>query len=150
MLNLSTKNEISLKEEVDFLKLYVEVENFRWKNKVNFVVNIDESIDIYNVKIPPMLIQPLLENAFVHAFDQNYSNPTITLDFNKLGDLLEINIIDNGKGMIAKEANALHESKALKIIEERLKLLNDNKTKNIEITSDSDGTKVTLVLRIDL
>ena len=150
MLNLSTKNEISLKEEVDFLKLYVEVENFRWKNKVNFVVNIDESIDIYNVKIPPMLIQPLLENAFVHAFDQNYANPTIMLNFNKLGDLLEINIIDNGKGMIAKEANALHESKALKIIEERLKLLNDNKTKNIEITSDSDGTKVTLVLRIDL
>ena len=150
MLNLSTKNEISLKDEIDFLKLYVEVENFRWKNKVNFIVNIDDSIDIYNVKIPPMLIQPLLENAFVHAFDQNYANPTIMLNFNKLGDLLEINIIDNGKGMIAKEANALHESKALKIIEERLKLLNENTTKNIEITSDSDGTKVTLVLRIDL
>ncbi len=150
MLNMSTKNEVSLNEEIDFLKLYVEVENFRWKNKIDFQINVDQSINIYTLKIPPMLIQPILENAFVHAFDQNYSNPIIEINFSEDNDNLQIVVKDNGKGMIKKEdSNTIHESKALKIIDERLSLLNKNNGPNITLNSDDNGTKVTMVLRIN-
>jgi sensor histidine kinase YesM len=148
MLNLSTKNEVSLNEELDFLKLYVEVENFRWKNKIDLQLVIDKSVNIYELKIPPMIIQPILENAFVHAFDQSFENPTIKIQLKLNENYLEIMIEDNGKGFIKKEhLNSTHESKALKIIEERLQLLNNN-SNNLTIDSDNNGTKVTMLFKV--
>ncbi len=150
MLNLSTKDEISLKDEIDFLKLYVEVENFRWKNKIEFDVQIDSQLDIYRIKIPPMLIQPIIENSFVHAFDQNHLQPIIKLIIRIKIDYLEIIIEDNGKGNTTQiTQNKTHDSKALKIINERLQLLNHNIEENIFIDFHEKGTKVRMILKVD-
>ena len=150
MLNLSTKDEISLKDEIDFLKLYVEVENFRWKNKIEFDVQIDSQLDIYRIKIPPMLIQPIIENSFVHAFDQNHLQPIIKLIIRIKIDYLEIIIEDNGKGNTTQiTQNKTHDSKALKIINERLQLLNHNSKENIFIDFHEKGTKVRMILKVD-
>ncbi|MBO6211433.1 sensor histidine kinase [Algoriella sp.] len=150
MLNLSTKNEISLNEEIEFLKLYNEVENFRWQNKVNFVVDIANDVDIYKTKIPPMLLQPIVENAFVHAFNQSYVNPTITLNVTHKEKYFVIKIEDNGKGFSRNiDSNKTHESKALKIIMARLHLLNNDKNDDVSIFSDENGTIVTMLLNVD-
>lgn len=149
MLNLSTKDEISLKDEIDFLNLYVEVENFRWKNKVDFEVEIDPKVDIYRIKIPPMLIQPIIENAFVHAFDTTYSEPTIKLKLVLKDKFLEIIVEDNGKGSANQiKENKVYESKALKIINERLQLLNHNSDDNLFIDFQKEGTVVKLIFLI--
>ncbi|MGU9939206.1 histidine kinase [Empedobacter brevis] len=149
MLNLSTKDEISLNDEIDFLKLYVEVENFRWRNKVLFEIDVDAQLDIYRIKIPPMLIQPIIENAFVHAFDQNHPHPKVNLSFCLKKNYLELTIEDNGKGSTNKRTNnRLYESKALKIINERLQLLNQNSGDNIFIDFHERGTAVRMLLRI--
>lgn len=152
MLNISTRNEISLSEEIEFLKLYVEVENFRWKNKISFNIDINCGIDIYNVKIPPMLLQPLIENTFVHAFDQSFLNPQVSLKFSLDENFLKIVVEDNGKGKSQitsniEEKDKLYESKALKIINERLRLFNQNQDENITITYDEFYTRVYLLLR---
>ncbi|WP_333662247.1 sensor histidine kinase [Chishuiella changwenlii] len=148
MLNISTRNEISLSEEIEFLKLYVEVENFRWMNKVSFDVETTCGIDIYNVKIPPMLLQPLVENAFVHAFDQNSVNPQIILKFSFDENFLKIVVEDNGKGFSNKKRNEkLYESKALRIINERLRLFNQDKGEYITISFEKSRTRVYLLLR---
>lgn len=148
MLNISTRNEISLSEEIEFLKLYVEVENFRWKNKVGFNVEVTHGIDIYNVKIPPMLLQPLIENSFVHAFDKNFFNPQISLKFSLDDNFLKIVVEDNGKGFSNKKRDdKIYESKALKIIDERLRLFNQNQGENITISYDESRTRVYLLLR---
>ena len=150
MLNLSTKNDISLNEEIEFLKLYIEVENFRWQNKVNFVIDIANDVDIYKAKIPPMLLQPIIENAFVHAFNQSYVNPTIILKVTQKDKYFTITIADNGKGFSKNtDLNKTHESKALKIISERLYLLNNDKNDNISIVSNENGTTVTMLLSVD-
>lgn len=148
MLNISTRNEISLSEEIEFLKLYVEVENFRWMNKVCFEVKTTCSIDIYNVKIPPMLLQPLIENAFVHAFDQNSINPQIILKFSFDEEFLKIVVEDNGKGFSDKKRDKkLYESKALRIINERLRLFNQDKGEYITISFGQTYTRVYVLLR---
>lgn len=144
MLNISTRNEISLSEEIEFLKLYVEVENFRWMNKVSFDVETTCGIDIYNVKIPPMLLQPLVENAF----DQNSVNPQIILKFSFDENFLKIVVEDNGKGFSNKKRNEkLYESKALRIINERLRLFNQDKGEYITISFEKSRTRVYLLLR---
>jgi len=149
MLNISTRNEISISEEIEFLKLYVEVENFRWMNKVCFEVKTSCSIDIYNVRIPPMLLQPLIENAFVHAFDQNSINPQIILKFSFDEEFLKIVVEDNGKGFSDKKRNEkLYESKALRIINERLRLFNQDKGEYITISFEQSCTRVYVLLRI--
>ena len=149
MLNLSTKDEISLKDEIDFLKLYVEVENFRWNNKIQFTIEKDENVDIHRIKIPPMLIQPIIENAFVHAFDQYSLQPTINLKLALQQNFIEITVEDNGKGILNQEkGNKNYESKALKIINERLQLLNHNLDENIFISFQEKGTRVRLILKI--
>ena len=149
MLNLSTKDEISLNDEIDFLKLYVEVENFRWQNKISFEIDIDSQLDIYKIKIPPMLIQPIIENAFVHAFDKNKLEPKIKLSLCLKESYLQLIIEDNGKGSNNNGTTSkIYESKALKIIEERLQLLNQNYEKNIFIDFHDKGTVVKMNLNI--
>ncbi|WP_413533669.1 histidine kinase [Empedobacter brevis] len=149
MLNLSTKDEISLNDEIDFLKLYVEVENFRWQNKILFEIELDDQLDIYKIKIPPMLIQPIIENAFVHAFDKNNLEPKIKLTLLLENNYLQLIIEDNGNGSNRNtKTSKIYESKALKIIEERLHLLNQNSEKNIFIDFHKNGTVVKMILNI--
>lgn len=71
-----------------------------------------------------MLLQPFVENVFVHAFNENHPNPQLSITFTmKSTELLECKIIDNGNGKASFSKTKLHESKALKLAQERLKLM---------------------------
>lgn len=67
VLENSKHNTISLSEELETLKIYLELEKLRFENKFDYKINIDQAIDKDDIRIPPMLIQPYLENAIWHG-----------------------------------------------------------------------------------
>lgn len=146
-LNNSSKTKINLLEELQYLQSYVVLENMRFKEMVNFDLKVSNEVDIFETEIPPMLIQPFLENAFIHAFDSSSINPKLNLSFEIKNNNLFIEINDNGKGLDVKNLNQLTQSKGIKLAQERISLFQPNEKDSIAITSKiNEGTSI--VLRI--
>jgi len=146
-LDNSSKLRISLDGELDYLKSYIALENMRVSNRVDVKISVAESIDPFEVEVPPMLIQPFVENVFVHAFDGSTISPQLTLIFAEQESALTITIQDNGKGMSATHNNNFLKSKGMRLAKERIALIQDNS--RIEIISNTnDGTTIILKLRI--
>lgn len=148
-LNHSSQQKISLLEELQYIKSYITLENMRFKDKIDLVVSVDESIDLLDIEIPPMLVQPFIENVFVHAFDSTIKEPKLFLNFKLAESILKIEILDNGHGVSANSMNKLHTSKGIKLAKERLSLFNSSSKNTIEINSEKNkGT--TVIIAIDL
>lgn len=151
-LNLDhcTKPTILLVEEIEYLQLYIRVENMRFNNAIKVKVEIDPSIDIYEVEIPTMLLQTFVENVFVHAFPGSVPNPSLKISFKMISEgVLQCKIKDNGIGYSLNSTNKLHESKGVKLVQERLHLLGYNVEKTVEIISKkNNGTAIILNLNV--
>ena len=144
-LENSSEFKISISDEIKFLKLYVEVQNIRFNNQVKFKTVISPELDKYKKIIPPMLIQPLIENCFEHAFNETISNPKIVLEIKKESNKIVVSVTDNGIGF--KEKNQTKaQSKALKLVEERIKLL--GKDDQIVKEKLSNGTCVSFSIEL--
>jgi ligand-binding sensor domain-containing protein len=142
--------------EVSILKNYLELEKLRFQGKFDYEIELDEEID-YDVGIPPMLIQPHVENAILHGLKPMESDGQLDIRFILEEEMLEIQIEDNGVGR--KRAKELkkrkdHRSMATKINKDRLRLLKMAVNQNIEIRildkedeqGNALGTKVILKL----
>lgn len=136
-LENSSEFKIAISDEIKFLKLYVHVQNTRFNNQVKFTTVISPKLDKYKKLIPPMLIQPLLENCFEHAFNESIFSPTIVLEIKKESDKMVVSVTDNGIGF--KEKSQIKaQSKALKLVEERIKLLDkDNQIVKEKLSNGS-------------
>ena len=156
-LDYSNQKSISLEEEIEFLTNYVDLQNMRFGDKVKFVINYPEE-HVKDILIPPMIIQPLIENVFVHAFSSAINNPILEVNiYVKIpvddANTLYIDVKDNGVGRSNKKVDA-HLSKGLSIIQERLQLINSTNKNSIElkyvdlkdIDPNTSGTKVQLKL----
>ena len=136
-LENSSEFKISISDEIKFLKLYVEVQNIRFNNQVKFKTITSPELDKYQKLIPPMLIQPLIENCCEHAFNETIGNPKIELKIKKEANKIIISVTDNGLGFKEK-SNIKSQSKALKLVEERIKLLSkDNKLVKERLSNDT-------------
>lgn len=142
-LEHSSEFKITINEEIKFIKLYVEVQNIRFNNKVKFITKVDPTIDKFKKLVPPMLIQPLIENCFQHAFDESISTPKITLTIKSNDTQLFITVSDNGTGF-KNSSNTNKQSKALKLVEERIKLLDDKNSFIIKHLSIGVEVEITL------
>ena len=101
ILESSTVQEITLAEEIKTLKLYLCIENIRFSNEINFTIKIDSSIDLKTIKIPPLALQPFLENSIWHGLSSKEKNKKMMVQIEKISsDYLQINIEDNGIGRI--------------------------------------------------
>ena len=146
-LNNSSTQRIALSNEIEYLQSYITLENMRFKNEVEFELIIDEELDLFETEIPPMLIQPFIENVFVHAFDSRSINPKLTLSFTQNDNYLVIEIMDNGKGMQSPNLDKLHASKGIDLAKERIALFQENNENPISISSKlNEGTIVVLKL----
>ena len=140
-LNYSSKKHINLKEEIKYLTLYVKIQNLRFGNKIHFNLSVNESIDLFETEIPPLLLQPLIENSFEHAFDDSIVDPKINLYISETSDYLVISVKDNGVGFKLENSE---NSKGLKLIRERILILNSNNS--IDINTGEEGTEARLLL----
>ncbi len=113
ILEASSLKEIPLAEELETVELYMNIENIRFSNEINFEIKVDEGIDTHVVKIPSLILQPFLENALWHGLSSKEGEKSVNIHVKK-GEkgFIQIAITDNGVGR--KKAEELKESKVLK------------------------------------
>jgi hypothetical protein len=148
-LNNSSAQRIALSDEIKYLQSYITLENMRFKYKIKFELIIDDDFDLFETEIPPMLLQPFIENVFVHAFDSNSKDPKLTLSLKQIGNYLYCEINDNGKGMATESLNKFSTSKGIKLAKERIALFQNETDNAVTISSTSAGTTVVLKLQTD-
>ena len=157
IVNNSKQQYISIIEEIECLKEYMDLEKMRLDNKFDYTINIDSSIDVEEKNILPMIIQPLVENSIWHGIVPSSKPGIISIDFKKTDGMVICKVEDNGVGINAKvndrEKSQNNLSLAMKNVSERLKIiseLNDTtwsiKTEDKSLSDPSEtGTIVTIV-----
>ena len=99
ILEASSLKEIPLAEELETVDLYMNIENIRFSNEINFDIIAGETIDTHNIKIPSLILQPFLENALWHGLSPKEGDKSITLELKKVdAGFIHIIITDNGVG----------------------------------------------------
>lgn len=147
VLHNSRQEEISLAEEITTLKNYIELEQQINSNTFEYSITTNLSIDPEEILIPPMLIQPFVENSIKHGIS-SVENGKITVNFSVKKNLLHCEIIDNGIGVYrSKEFKKIspHKSVALKVTQERIRNLSKKSAFSISELYDEGrvtGTKV--------
>jgi putative methionine-R-sulfoxide reductase with GAF domain/streptogramin lyase/anti-sigma regulatory factor (Ser/Thr protein kinase) len=126
----SDKEMVTLHEELEILNLYVELEAIRFKDSFQYKIECDEDIDLDEVKVPTLLVQPFVENAIWHGLMHKEGDRKLHIQFFEKGDYLQCTIEDNGIGreMSDKTKPATgqgkkHISKGISVSVERLKTL---------------------------
>lgn len=113
ILEASSQREISLAEELETVELYMNIENIRFSNDINFKIDVSEDIDIHTVKIPSLILQPFLENALWHGLSSKEGEKNISLKVTSGEEgFINIAIVDNGVGR--DMAEKIKEGKVLK------------------------------------
>lgn len=142
VLESSFNEFVSLTKELDLLENYLKLQRFRFGDLITYQVNVDEFINKSTTLIPPMLLQPFLENAIEHGRGGKGVVLHLSVNFELKNEYLMIEIQDNGIGLNKKdEKQAKHVSRALSIVKERLELLEPilHKKSTIEICNLSNS-----------
>jgi len=155
----SRESYISVDEELKGLRYYMDIEKLRFDNKFDYSVSLDPEIDGEFMEIPPMVIQPYVENAIIHGLIHKRGTGQIDLNVSLVNDYMLWVIEDNGigrsKAMKIREDSGLHrKSRGMLITMERLEVLNKiNKdkfsVKVIDLKNESGeatGTRVELMI----
>ncbi len=150
VLDSSRTESISVQKEVAIIKDYLSLQQLRFNDEFDFNVTVDTDIDQENMVLPPMLLQPFVENAVEHGMKSLGVDKRgkIDVDFVQEDNRLKISVKDNGKGIKATlNKNKQHLSHATTITKERV--ANINKLKEYEVSLDiasvdGQGTEVTL------
>ena len=134
ILESSRKNYISLEEEIEILDYYIGFQMLRFNNKFTYTIKISENIDKENTLIPPMLVQPFVENAIEHGFSNEIEKPHLNISFSLKNNYISVIIEDNGKGISDVQNKPNHQSLAVQITKERLDVIFSKKhKKNINL-----------------
>lgn len=147
VLHNSRQEEINLKEEISILKNYIELEQQMNFNSFEYSITTNLDFDSEEILIPPMLIQPFIENSIKHGI-KTIKNGVITLNFATKKGFLLCSIIDNGIGIQQSKKDkktTSHKSIAIKVTEERIKALSKKSKFSIDETVENKlvtGTKV--------
>lgn len=131
ILKNSREELITLHEEIQTIDNYLNLHQLRLGDKLSFQVSSSEELDTEATFLPPMLVQPFVENAILHGIEKMEGNGHISVSFRKEKDQLIIAVEDNGKGIETNGQNENHVSYALHIFKERV--ANLKKTSGTEI-----------------
>ena len=147
---------ISIQKELEILGIYLELEHFRFKDKFEYKIYVDESLDDDDFEIPPMLIQPYIENAIWHGLRYKENSGNLSLKLTKRENDLNIAISDNGIGRkksaeLKTNNQKKNRSTALRNIKERIQIVNELHGLKIKVSikdfnKDGTGTIVELIV----
>ena len=162
MLNNSRKSYISLDDEITFLTRYLELEKIRFASSFMYRFELEPALKDHTVYIPPMLIQPIIENAIKHGLAPKNGSGQLDVKFWMKEDILYCTVEDDGIGW--DRSNSIktgklmkHESTALSVIKERLQIIKsfNGSVGKLEIIdkfnsgfSSKDGTLVEILIPI--
>ena len=156
----SEEDFISLTKELELLNLYLKLEHSRFKDKFDYELNVDDRIEQDLFQIPPMLLQPYIENAVWHGLRYKKEKGFLKVAlFKKDDETIIIEITDNGIGRtksaeLKTEHQKKQQSKGLNNIKQRIKILNEMYKDKVDVLiedlyDDKTGTKVILTLKKD-
>ncbi|MFT7606743.1 MAG: two-component system LytT family sensor kinase, partial [Saprospiraceae bacterium] len=144
VLDYSQKDFITFEEEIELNELYLKLEHFRFRDKFDYTFRNDAEQDGYNLEVPPMLIQPFIENAVWHGLRYKSAKGKLDVTVTKDAGKLIIRVKDNGigreKSRELKTKNQMkYKSTGLENVSKRIALINEIYNKNYEINvSDLD------------
>ncbi|WP_175288727.1 tetratricopeptide repeat protein [Flagellimonas eckloniae] len=154
VLESSVNINLVLSEEIELLKIYLELESLRFDNSFTYSINVDDSIDIMEQEVPMLLVQPYLENAILHGLMPKNGPKKLSVSFTDKMQFIECIVKDNGIGLGSKPA-ANHKykglSRGMSITAKRIEAMQKFTDKNlitVENIADSTktGTKVTILI----
>lgn len=158
-LEYSKESIIPIEKEIEGLQNYLELEQLRFHNSFSFSIISSEKIE-FNMGLPPLLIQPFVENAILHGLVPKEGEGKIEVHFDAYNNQLVCTITDNGIGItkskeMKQHSMTAHQSMALEITKKRLEIMEATisksaqiEIKEIENNNTIQGTKVTLRLPI--
>lgn len=158
ILETSKEKLIPVSIEIDILKSYLKLFLLRFEDKYEYEITVDPNIDIEECMIPPMVVQPFVENAVLHGISPLKTKGKISINFELEDDILKISIQDNGIGRKkSDELKMFSKSKStgIKVTQMRLKNIDTqlNIRKNVEIIDlEEDGISMgtLVILRVPL
>ena len=156
VLDGSKQNLVAFSKDIETLRLYIELELQRSENKFTANLQIDEALMNSDYKVPPLIIQPFVENAIQHGLRNKDGNDgALTVTIRKNNDRIEYTVTDNGVGRAASEQISTGKGKSygLEISYERVKLFNREASPSVEIedlyeNGKPAGTRVQVQLNI--
>lgn len=163
ILDNSRSSEISLQEEISTLENYLLIEKFCNGERFDYSIDVDPSLETDFIYLPPMLLQPFIENAIKHGLKHiDNKRGIIKIEIRQKNDIIECSVTDNGIGRDKSEEinknskETYHKSTAMAVTKERLDLINTGRVKyeSLEIIDLKDsngealGTKV--IIRLPL
>lgn len=161
-LDSSLVNEVLLNEEIERIKLYLELEQMRFKDKFTYQINVDENLLLQQIKIPAMLLQPFIENSIWHGILPLNKTGHINLEVKKIENKIIFIIKDNGVGIDTsieskKHKKNQHISKGMELTKGRINLISKLSHKECYIKGpyqinnaqdNSKGTQVEIVISV--
>ena len=159
----SAKGKILLASELDLLRLYIEMEAMRFKEKLQYNIHLEKDVEPDYIELPPLLLQPYVENAIWHGLMPKEEGGKIDINvaMNNDKSLLRIIISDNGIGRAKSEElesrrTTKHESYGMKSTSDRIALINQVYKSGAEVSIEdlmnisgkAEGTKVIIQIPI--
>jgi hypothetical protein len=125
IMDASRRDYVMLQDEIDFINMYIHIEQLRLRNKFSFQLELSPELNPYNVHIPSMVIQPFIENAIKYGLaGMDDGKGVLRLSFNSSGNgTLHVRVADNGLGRAAAASNQTGNFTGIQYTNERLKLI---------------------------
>ena len=161
VLENSEEDFISLEKEIKLIELYTKLEHFRFKDKFDYTINVDKNINIKDFVIPPMLLQPYIENAVWHGLRYKKTKGHLEIAINQTkSDEIRVTISDDGIGRdkskaLKTENQQKQNSTGMGNIKKRVSILNAMYKDKVDVFIDDfkeeedAGTKVVVTLKKD-
>jgi ligand-binding sensor domain-containing protein/putative methionine-R-sulfoxide reductase with GAF domain len=156
ILDGSKQDTVPLSKDIDTLKLYTELEEFRNENKFKTIITVDDELTGSDYKVPPLIVQPFVENAILHGLrNKDGEEGVLIIDIKKSNDTIQYIITDNGIGRAA--AKKIRQNKeshyGLQISYDRVKLFNKEEIASVQADDlyngeKAAGTRITVNLNI--
>nr|WP_240905101.1 histidine kinase [Allomuricauda oceani] len=158
VLENSEEDFIPLTKELELLELYIKLEHSRFSDKFDYEMDVDKKIDVDAFQIPPMLLQPYIENAIWHGLRYKEEKGFLKIKVRQITeDMLEICIEDDGigrkkSGELKTTNQKKQKSKGMGNIKKRIQILNDMYKNRVDVSiadlnKDQTGTRVSLKLK---
>jgi len=160
VLENSEEDFIPLSKEIALIEKYVMLEHFRFKDKFEYTLGVDPNLDIEAFEIPPMLLQPYVENAVWHGMRYKEEKGLLKIEFTqKNKNTAIITVTDDGVGRTKSKAlktenQKKQKSKGMSNIKKRISILNEMYGDRVDVAiadvfASGEGTKVSLTIKKD-
>jgi len=153
ILENSRHETITLSKELEYVSLYLLIESLRFAKAFEYEIHVDESVDAENLIVPPLFIQPFLENSIWHGLMPRKGTRTLNLDLTQSSDILTVVVSDNGVGReysakLKETKITLKNSHGMDITKNRIMYHNPKNTVQIEdlynALGEAAGTRVVI------